>query len=145
MERCPTCSTPLDDAGKCVTCAAKAEGMVLLVRQDYSSVREWMDLLADAGLAPEMERVPPADEREKQIPRWNLYVPADEEAAARQTLGADWKSLMEDEAALEAARRGAEAVDLDAGGEIACPACGHRFVAQGATECPDCGLGLGGE
>lgn len=145
MERCPTCSTPLDDAGKCVTCAARAEGMVLLVRQDYSSVREWMDLLADAGLAPEMERVPPADEREKQIPRWNLYVPADEEAAARQTLGADWKSLMEDEAALEAARRGAEAVDLDAGGEIACPACGHRFVAQGATECPDCGLGLGGE
>jgi hypothetical protein len=145
MERCPTCSTPLDDAGKCVTCAAKAEGMVLLVRQDYASVREWMDLLADAGLAPEMERVPPADEREKQIPRWNLYVPADEEAAARQTLGADWKSLMEDEAALEAARRGAEGVDLDAGGEIACPACGHRFVAQGATECPDCGLGLGGE
>lgn len=145
MERCPTCSTPLDDAGKCVTCAAKAEGMVLLVRQDYASVREWMDLLADAGLAPEMERVPPADEREKQIPRWNLYVPADQEAPARQTLGADWKSLMEDEAALEAARRGAEGVDLDAGGEIACPACGHRFVAQGATECPDCGLGLGGE
>ncbi len=124
MERCPTCTTPLDDAGKCVTCAARADGMVLLVRQDYASVREWMDLLAEAGLAPEMERVPPADEREKQLPRWNLYVPADEEAAAR---------------------RGAEGVDLDAGGAITCPACGHRFAAQGATECPDCGLGLGGE
>ncbi len=145
MERCPTCTTPLDDAGKCVTCAARAEGMALLVRQDYASVREWMDLLAEAGLAPEMERVPPADEREKQLPRWNLYVPADEEAAARQALGSDWKSMMEDEAALEAARRGAEGVDLDAGGEITCPACGHRFAAQGATECPDCGLGLGGE
>ena len=36
MERCPTCNTPLDDAAKCVTCAAKAEGLTLLVRNDYA-------------------------------------------------------------------------------------------------------------
>jgi DNA-directed RNA polymerase subunit RPC12/RpoP len=35
-------------------------------------------------------------------------------------------------------------VDLDAGGEIECPACGHRFTPAGpAAECPDCGLSLG--
>jgi uncharacterized Zn-finger protein len=35
-------------------------------------------------------------------------------------------------------------VDLDAGGEIECPACGHRFTATaGAADCPDCGLALG--
>jgi hypothetical protein len=119
--------------------------MALLVRQDYGSLREMMDLLSDAGMAPQMERVPPADEREKQVPRWNLYVPAEEEAPARTLLGADWKSLLGDDEAIEAARRGAEGVDLDAGGEIACPACGHRFVVSaGIQECPDCGLGLGG-
>jgi hypothetical protein len=145
MERCPTCTTPLDDAGKCLTCAAKAEGLALLVRQDYGSIREWMELLADAGLAPEMERVPPADEREKQLPRWNLYVPAGEVDAAREVLGADWKNLVGDDAAMQAALRGAAGIDLDAGGEITCPACGHVFVPAGpATECPDCGLGLGG-
>ena len=78
MERCPTCNTPLDGAARCVTCAAKAEGLTLLVRNDYANVREWMDLLADAGLGPQMDRVPPADAREKQLPRWNLYVPAEE-------------------------------------------------------------------
>lgn len=146
MERCPTCQTPLDDAGKCVTCAARADGMALLVRHDYASVREKMDLLAEAGLSPQMERVPPAHEHEKAVPRWNLYVPAEEAEAAGTALGADWKSLVEDEAALEAARRGATGIDLDAGGEVECPACGHRFAAApGVTECPDCGLGLAAE
>ncbi len=145
MERCATCQTPLDEAGKCVTCAARAEGLALLARQEYGSLREWMDLLTEAGLSPAMDRVPPADEREKQVPRWNLYVPADEEAAASRILGSDWKTLVGDEAALEAARRGVEAVDLDAGGEITCPACGHKFTLDPAKpECPDCGLGLGG-
>lgn len=144
MERCPTCKTPLDDAGKCLTCAAKAEGMALLMRNSYDRVRELMDLLADSQFAPQMERVPPGDEHEKKVPLWNLYVPAEEADAASKALGSDWKRLIDDEAALEAARRGAEGVDLDAGGEIACPACGHRFtVTPGLAECPDCGLGLG--
>jgi hypothetical protein len=146
MERCPTCKTPLDAAGKCVTCAAKDEGLSLLTRNGYDRARELMDLLGESGFSPSMERVPPADEHEKRLPQWNLYVPAEEATLAAQALGSDWKSLIDDEAALEAARRGLEGVDLDAGGEIACPACGHRFVvAPGLLECPDCGLGLGGE
>jgi DNA-directed RNA polymerase subunit RPC12/RpoP len=35
-------------------------------------------------------------------------------------------------------------VDLDKGGEIECPACGHKFVIDPRkAECPECGLGLG--
>ena len=46
--------------------------------------------------------------------------------------------------ALAAAARGLKGVDLDAGGEIDCPACGHRFAASAEQpECPDCGLSLG--
>lgn len=146
MERCPTCQTPLDDAGACVTCAARAEGMVLMQRSDYASAREKLDLLADAGLSPEMERVPPASEREKQVPLWNLYVPTAEVEAAKGKLLSDWASTVDaDEGAHEAVRRGAEQLNLDAGGEVSCPACGHTFVAaEGVRECPDCGLGLGG-
>ena len=144
MQPCPTCSTPLDPEGRCVTCAAAAEGMALLVRLDYASVREMMGMLEEAGLSPEMERVPPASEQEALQPRWNLYAPRGEAEKAARLLGQDWRSLLGDEAAVEAARRGLDGVDLDAGGAVTCPACGHTFQPQGgAGECPDCGLSLG--
>lgn len=144
MATCPTCSTPLDDGGRCGVCEAKAQGYALVRQADYATVRELMALLEEAGIDAEMERRPPASEQEVHRPIWNLYVSQAQLPQARQFLGQDWTSLLGDEAALEAARRGAEGVDLDAGGEISCPACGHVFTAQGsATECPDCGLGLG--
>jgi len=144
MERCPTCSTPLDHDGKCVSCAAAADGLVLLTRFDYASVREMMTLLEEDGLSPQMERVPPAHEQEQRQPVWNLYVPGEEAERAHQVLGGDWRSLLENDAAIEAARRGSQGVDLDAGVEITCPACGHAFVPTGGeVECPECGLGLG--
>lgn len=144
MQKCPTCSTPLDPEGKCVTCAAAAEGLVALERLDYASIREMMTFLGEAGLSPEMERVPVANEQELRQPRWNLYLPREEAEQGAKLLHGDWRSLLGDEAALEAARRGAMGVDLDAGGEITCPACGHAFVPAGeVVECPECGLGLG--
>ena len=42
---CDTCSTPLDQKGACVTCAADAEGLKLVTRSGYASVREMMSLL----------------------------------------------------------------------------------------------------
>lgn len=144
MEKCPTCSTPLDREGKCITCAAQAEGLVVLHRQDYGTIREMMTLLQEAGLDPRMEQVPASRPQEAHHPLWNLYVPREESEEGGRLLTGDWKSLLGDEAAVEAARRGMAAVDLDAGAEITCPACGHTFVPQGeAVECPDCGLGLG--
>jgi hypothetical protein len=144
METCPTCSTPLDRDGKCVTCAAVGDGLVPLLRLDYASVREMLTLLEEAGVSAQMERVSPANEQEQRQPKWNLYVPREDGEKAAKLLHGDWRSLLGDEAALEAARRGATGVDLDVGGEITCPACGHRFVPEGeAVECPDCGLGLG--
>jgi uncharacterized Zn finger protein (UPF0148 family) len=144
MQPCPTCSTPLDKDGTCVTCAAAGEGLVLLNRSDYNSAREAMVQLREGGLRPEMERVPSATEQEDRQARWNLYVPREEVEQAGTLLGQDWRGLLLDDAALEAARRGAVGVDLDAGGEITCPACGHTFTLEAeAAECPECGLGLG--
>lgn len=144
VAKCPTCATPVAAGEKCVTCAAVADGLVLLVRHDYANVLELRNQLEEGGLAPEMERVPPLDPHDRARPRWNLYVPAEDADAARALMGSDWARLLGDEGAVEAARRGAAGVDLDAGGEITCPACGHVFAAgPDVKECPDCGLGLG--
>jgi DNA-directed RNA polymerase subunit RPC12/RpoP len=52
--------------------------------------------------------------------------------------------MLADPDAAAAAARGQEGIDLDAGGEVACPACGHRFpLSKEHAECPECGLGLG--
>jgi hypothetical protein len=141
---CPTCSTPLDEAGGCVTCAAVAEGLAPLARSGFAQVREMMTLLEGQGLGAEMEQVPPASKEEQHHPRWNLYIPAAEVEAARAFLRRDWATLLQGGEAAAAAERGAAALDLDAGGEIGCPACGHRFTVSAAQpDCPECGLSLG--
>lgn len=145
MPVCEKCPTPLDEAGRCVTCDAAAEGLTLLARNDFATVRDMLTRLEEVGLAPEMERVPPSRPEERAHPRWNLYVPKEEVDAARKALAQDWAGLLEDEAAAEAARRGAEGVELAPGADVPCPACGERFTVPsgGAVECPACGLGLG--
>jgi hypothetical protein len=142
---CETCrSTPLDDNGRCVTCDADAEGLKLLTRSGYAEVREMMSLLEVEGLGPEMEKVPPGKPEEMARPLWNLYVPAEEVGRAVELAKKDWAELLADPVALDAAARGQQGIDLDAGGEVTCPACGHRFVLEGKlAECPECGLGLG--
>jgi hypothetical protein len=141
---CEKCATPLDDAGSCVTCEAEEEGLALVTRSGYASVREMMSLLEVEGLGPEMEKVPPARPEERAHPLWNLYVPGDAVPRALEFLRKDWAELLGDPEAAAAAERGTRDIDLDAGGEIECPACGHRFLASAAhAECPDCGLGLG--
>jgi len=141
---CKVCGTPLDEGGACVTCAAKAEGLSLVLRNAYPQVRELHALLEEQGLAAEMEKVPGTTPQERHHPKWNLYVPEAELEAAKAFLGRDWAGLLDDAGAREAAARGADSVDLDAGGEIACPACGHRFTVSAAqAECPECGLSLG--
>ncbi len=144
MRRCDTCSTPLLEDGACVSCAAEAEGLIQLTRSGYSAVREVMGLLEREGLAPEMEKVPPGRPEEAHHPLWNLYVPREQAEAAQAFLRRDWAGLLDRPEAAAAAERGLAGIDLDAGGEVECPACGHRFGAQGeAVECPECGLALG--
>lgn len=141
---CPKCATPLDDGGGCVTCAAVAEGLAPLARSGFAQVREMMTLLEGQGLGPEMEQVPGLTKQDQHHPKWNLYVPAGEVEAARAFLRRDWATLLDGGDAAAAAERGAAAVDLDAGGEISCPACGHRFtISAAAPDCPECGLSLG--
>jgi uncharacterized Zn finger protein (UPF0148 family) len=141
---CKECGTPLDEGEACVTCAAKAEGLALVTRNAFPQVRELMALLEEQGLAAEMEKVPGRTPQERHHPSWNLYVPEAELEAARAFLGRDWTALLGDAGARQAAARGAVGVDLDRGGEIDCPACGHRFTATVTrAECPECGLSLG--
>jgi ssDNA-binding Zn-finger/Zn-ribbon topoisomerase 1 len=141
---CPKCNTPLDPAGTCVTCSAEGEGLRLLSRSGYASVKEMMDVLEAQGLSPGMEQVPPRRPEEKAHPLWNLYVPAGEVEGASRVLRADWAHLLGGDGAEAAAARGQKGIDIDSGGEIECPACGHRFTpASAAAECPDCGLALG--
>ncbi len=141
---CEKCATALDEQGACVTCAAHDEGMRLLTRSGYASVREMMALLEQEGLAAEMEKVPAARPEEKVHPLWNLYVPEDEVKHAVEFLRKDWADLLDAPEARAAAERGQAGIDLDAGGEIACPACGHTFAPSGPdAQCPECGLSLG--
>jgi hypothetical protein len=144
-ERCTAPATPLDAEGRCVTCDAAAEGLSLLSRSAFASVRDMMTLLEEKGLGPEMEKVPPARPEERHHPLWNLYVPAENVGAARDLLHSDWAELLGDPEAAAAAERGQAGIDLDAGGEVTCPACAHRFTVAGTgeIECPECGLGLG--
>lgn len=141
---CTRCNTPLDEESACVTCAAEAEGLKLLSRSGYASVKEMMEILEAEGLAPAIEQVPPRRPEEKLQPLWNLYAPAEQVPAAAEVLRSDWAHLLGDGEAASAAARGMKGVDLDAGEEIECPACGHHFrPATPAAECPDCGLTLG--
>lgn len=141
---CEKCATALDEKGECVTCAAQAEGLRLLTRSGFASVREMQTLLEQQGLAAEMEKVPPARPEEKAHPLWNLYVPEDEVKKAVEFLRKDWADLLDAPEARAAAERGQAGIDLDAGGDVACPACGHTFAPSGAdAQCPECGLALG--
>ncbi len=142
---CEKCrSTPLDDAGRCVTCEAEAEGLKLLTRSGFASVREMMSFLEERGLDPEMEKVPAAREEEKHHPLWNLYAPEAQVPRAVELLKKDWADLLDAPDAIAAAARGQQGIDLDKGGEVSCPACGHTFtLSGGAAECPECGLALG--
>jgi hypothetical protein len=144
-ELCEKCATPLDDADRCVTCDAEGEGLSLVTRSGYASVREMMALLEVEGLGPEMEKVPPARPEERAHPLWNLYVPGEAAPRALEFLRNDWAELLEDPEAAAAAARGQAGVDLDAGGDLTCPACGNLFPvrAGAAAECPECGLVLG--
>ena len=144
VRTCDQCNTPLDDEGNCVTCRATGQGLTLLSRSGYASIREMMELLEEQGLAPEIEQVPPRRPQEKTHPLWNIYVAAAQVGAATDFLRQDWAELLGDPDAARAAERGRQGVDLDAGGEIECPACGHRFTPTATNaECPDCGLALG--
>ena len=141
---CEKCNTPLDDEGGCVTCEAEAEGLKLLRRSGYASIREMNNALEAAGLAPEMEQVPAGRPEEKAHPLWNLYAAEVEVEKAVAVLRKHWAELLDAPEAATAAQRGVAGVDLDKGGEIECPACGHRFVLDPRkADCPDCGLGLG--
>jgi hypothetical protein len=144
VRTCETCNTPLDEAGACVTCVAASQGLALMSRSGYASVREMLELLEEQGLAPEIEQVPARRAEELAHPLWNMYVPEAEVTRAREFLQRDWAALLGEPDAARAAERGIQGVDLDAGGEIECPACGHRFVVGPQhAECPDCGLSLG--
>jgi uncharacterized Zn-finger protein len=127
-----------------VTCEAEAEGLRRVAIETFDVARRMQEHLDAAGVEAHVERVPPARPEERHHPRWNVYVPADAVPAAAEALRERWGLSVDAPGAEEAAARGREQIDVDAGGEVTCPACGHRFtLPPGGGECPDCGLALG--
>ena len=100
---CAKCNTPLDENGSCVTCAAEAQGLKLLSRSGYASVKEMMELLEEQGVAAEIEQVPARREEERARPLWNLYAPAPQVAQAVSFLQRDWTELLSNPEAARAA------------------------------------------
>jgi len=144
VKACEKCNTPLDGEGSCVTCEAAADGLELLGRSGYASVMEMLELLLREGVTAEIEQVPPRRPEEKVHPLFNLYAPKADVGRAEAFLRKDWAAMLGDPAARAAAERGQQGVDLDAGAETDCPACGHRFVpSRSSPDCPECGLSLG--
>ena len=119
--------------------AAVAEGTALAVAKGpLQTVNGMRDVLASSRI-PTVVRADP----ESQDPTtgvatlFDVLVHPDDGEAAAGALAADFQGLITG-SGLDAG--GGEVVDLDAGGEITCPACGTVFKGQ---ECPDCGLFLG--
>jgi len=139
VRTCEKCNTPLDERGACVTCHAAGQGLTLLSRSGYASVREMMELLEEQGVAPEIEQVPPRRPEEHAHPLWNIYVPEKDVPRAAAFLQRDWAELLGDAVAARAAERGLRGVDLDAGGD----GVAEQLRPVALQECPDCGLALG--
>jgi hypothetical protein len=146
FETCSRCEVPLvaelphlDDAERReAVAAAVEEGRASVVAAaGYDDALSIEQQLADGG----MIAIVSPDESAKRGGAYVRYLvsvlPADE-ARARQVLENTFTEMLATEG-LGGARR--DAVDLDKGEQIECPACGHRF--SGAVECPDCGLFLG--
>ena len=128
---CENCrTTPLDDEGRCVTCDADAEGLKLLTRSGFAEVREMMSLLEAEGLAPEMEKVPPGEAGGEGRSRSGTCTSRPTTCRARRRAPQEGlgRAARRIPSAAAAAARGQEGIDLDAGGEVTCPACGHRFA-----------------
>ena len=131
---CPTCNTPLDGDGVCVTCRAMSQGLIPLTRSGYAEVRKMMDLLEAEGLAPQIEQVPPRRPEERAHPHWNVYVPEKEATRASELLRSDWAELLADLDAARAAERGIRGVESRRGGRDRMPrlrAPVHAFHGAG--------------
>ena len=119
--------------------AAVADGTALVVaRGPLQAVNGMRDVLA-LSRVPTVVRADPASEDPTTgvATLFDVLVHPDDGEVAAGALAADFQGLITG-SGLDV---GDEAVvDLDAGGEITCPACGTVFQGE---ECPDCGLFLG--
>jgi rubrerythrin len=157
MPWCPTCESEYRDAvQRCPTCdvtlvAAPPEPPDEIDDDALMESGEELAVLARAGFETCLEmradlkeqRIPCALVREAAEPgaahgrhdAVDLLVPVSRFEDATRALERKWESLLEKEGLATAGAAAGE-------GELRCPACGH-VLAEDATECPDCGLGLG--
>jgi hypothetical protein len=142
VERCPTCDVTLvaappappdeidDDA-----LMESGEELVVLARAPFETCLEMRAELKGkripCALVREAAEPGAGEDRHAAV---DLLVPVSRFEDAVRALERRWESLLEKE--------GLAPSGAAAEGELRCPACGHALTEE-ATECPDCGLGLG--
>jgi rubrerythrin len=145
VEMCPTCNVALarvppeetDEIDDTALLDSDAE-LAVLGRADFGTCLEMREALREKGipcvLVREQQPESAPAHREAAV---DLLVEVTRIEEAARALHERWSDLLRKEG-LEPAASG-DAADE----ELRCPACGHA-VTESATECPDCGLGLGG-
>jgi hypothetical protein len=161
MPFCPTCRTEYRPGiAQCAHCQAalvekleaddadRAEALrdavakgeaAAVARSNYAEACQVLELLHQGGVDAMVNGDPASCGKGGNCSHFFVHVLKDDVALAHQVLRADFKQLL---AESEVAVDPDAAVDLDAEGPHACPACGTKFEGT-PQECPDCGLFIG--
>lgn len=148
FERCPTCDVVLVAELSQVKADTTHEGIqqylaqhktIPIMTSTLEPCREVRDHLVACGvpcLIAEHEE-PNATDVPSMFQRYEVVAAEDDVLRVRELMTGKWLSLLDDGVQVRD-----EAVELTAGAEATCPACGTKFVVEG-DECPECGLYLG--
>lgn len=149
FEECATCGVPLvaeipqgpvETTPEGARLYIEARKQVLVTQSTLDPCREVRDYLLEAGV-PALVVAADEDDAMDQAAvhtRYNVVIAEDDVERAREALAGRQQDLMEN----EGLSGGDAAVQLEAGAQVTCPACGAVFVVNG-EECPECGLFLG--
>ena len=122
--------------------AAVAEGQALVVaRGGYDAARRMQDALAYRRVPSVIVGVPDTAGDGGVYAAYEVVVHPDAADDARSALMADFQEMLTAEG-LDGESADA-VIDLDAGEDVTCPACGTTFSLAETAECPECGLYLG--
>lgn len=148
IERCPTCDVALveqlSQANKETThegarqyLAARTSGAI--TTGALEPCREVRDHLLACGvpcLIAEHEE-PGSTDVPSVFQRYDVIAAEEDLQRIRELMTGRWLAMLDDGVEV---REGT--VELTAGQEVTCPACGATFIVEG-DECPECGLYLG--
>jgi len=148
IERCPTCDVALVDQLEQLKADTTHEGAqrylethksIPIMTSTLDPCREVRDHLLACGvpcLIAEHDE-PGATDVPSMFQRYDVMAAEEDVTRIREEMTGRWMSMLD-----EGVQVRDQTVELTAGGQATCPACGTKFVVEG-DECPECGLYLG--